>query len=417
MTSLKKCFIVTLAVLVRIKAEPECKTIKGTEVICTPGTEDYQLVRGLVSDNHRTTRVTLRSCRIIDVEYESFNNLTSLKYLDLSLNKIAKLKLGVLDEPKQLTHLNLSYNMLTEFPLGLFDQTTNIESLDLKGNKINNIELGVFDPLQNLRFVDLSSNAFQGRDLSAYIFDRSPNIAFMDFSRNDMTGAPENLLHAFESLDILNLDRTLLKEVPAFATKSNLKTMKTLILSTNQISALDNAVLFINLDSLELLDLSFNIIERINGDIFSPLKKLQKIVLRDNKIKVIPDNLFQNMPKLITIHLMGNQISDVPVTAFRGTPLKNLNLSNNKITYLVDNFCLELQNSGGRLKKFLFDPNPWQCACLNEVLIEVKKLGIEYNSAKYNGKKAVCVTTNEFHCKRQQNFNDFYIDLYKNVVS
>ncbi|XP_075986557.1 uncharacterized protein LOC142983516 [Anticarsia gemmatalis] len=415
MSALQKILIIALSILLT-EAAPECKTFTDKDVVCTAGNEDYQLVRGLVSDNTRTTGITLKACRIYDIEYESFNDLTSLKYLDLSQNKISKLKLGVIDEPKQLTYLNLSYNMLTDFPLGLFDQTTNIDSLDLKGNKINKLELGIFDPLKKLKFVDLSSNALQGKDISPYLFDQSPHITFMDFSRNDMTDAPENLLHAFQELEVLNLDRTFLKEVPLFATKSNLRTMKQLILSTNQISSLDNAAMFVNLDGLQILDLSYNIIERINGDVLSPLKNLQKIVLRNNKIKTIPDNLFKNMPKLFAIQLLGNQIEDVPINAFRGSPLKYLNLSHNKITYLVDNFCLELQNTGGRLKKFLFEPNPWQCACLNDLLKEVKRMGIEYNSEKYNGKTPVCVTTNEFNCKRHQTFNEFYVDLYNDVA-
>lgn len=416
MNSLQYGVVLTLASLVIIDAAPECKTYNKKDVVCTAGREDYELVRGLVSDNNITTGITLRSCRIIDVEYESFNDLNSLTYLDLSLNKISRLKLGVLDEPKQLTYLNLSYNMLTGFPLGLFDQANKIDTLDLKGNKINDIELGIFDPLSNLKFIDLSSNDLKGKNLNPYIFDQSPRITFIDFSRNDMTETPEILLKAFQSLEFLNLDRTFLKDVPQFAIKQNLRTLKHLILSTNQISALDNAAIFINLDSLEILDLSYNDIETINGDVLQPLKNLKKFVLGNNKLKVIPDNLFRNMPRLITIHLLGNQISDVPVNAFRGTPLKNLNLSSNKITYLTDNFCLEIQNSGGRLKKFLFHPNPWQCACLNDLIKEVKRLGIEYSTAKYNGKEPVCATTEEFNCKRHQTFNDRYIDLYNEVI-
>ncbi|PZC80695.1 hypothetical protein B5X24_HaOG214096 [Helicoverpa armigera] len=409
----------TLAVFLTVfaiaEAKPKCKTFSEKDVVCTAGKTDYQLVRGLVSDNNKTTGITLRACRIYDIEYESFNDLNSLSYLDLSQNKIQSLKLGVIDEPKQLSYLNLSYNQLTEFPLGLFDQVTKLDLLDVRGNKINKLELGIFDPLTKLNFVDLSSNALVGKDLNPYIFDQSPHITFIDFSRNNMEGSPDNLLHAFQSLQILNLDRCFLKEVPSFATKPNLGTMKHLILSTNQISKLDNPATFVNLDSLELLDLTANVIETINPNIFSPLKNLQKVDLKNNIMKTIPDDLFRNMPKLISVDLYGNQLEEVSVNAFRGSPLKNLNLSSNRITYLQDNFCLELRNSGGKIKKFLFDPNPWQCACLHDLLKEVKRLGIEYNKGKYDGKRPVCVTTAEFNCKRQQNFNEMYIDMFNDV--
>ncbi|KAF9407044.1 hypothetical protein HW555_012801 [Spodoptera exigua] len=403
--------VAVLSTIAIVEAKPKCKTF-ADNVVCTAGTSDYELVRGLVSDNNKTTGITLRDCRITSVEYESFNDLNSLTYLDLSMNKIQRLKLGVLDEPKKLTYLNLSYNQITEFPLGLFDQITNLDLIDLKGNKINKLELGIFDPLPKLKFVDLSSNAFAGKDLNPYIFDQSPHITFIDFSRNNMEDAPDNLLNAFQSLEILNLDRCFLSNVPSFATKTNLRTMKHLILSTNQIARLDNANTFVNLENLQLLDLTANMIETINPNILAPLRHLQKVDLKNNKIAVIPDNLFKNLPKLITIDLYGNQLQNVPVNAFREIPLKNLNIANNKVTYLQDNFCLELRNSGGKIKKLLFDPNPWQCACLNDLLKEVKRLGIEYKSGKYDGKRPVCVSTSEFTCKRQDSVNSLYNDMF-----
>lgn len=415
MAAFKNTLAVLLIILAIIEATPKCKTPKAKEVVCTAGKSDYELVRGLVSDNNRTTRITLRACRLSGVDFESFNDLTSLTYLDMSLNKIQTLRLGVIDEPKKLTHLNLSYNQITDFPLGLFDQITKLETLDLKGNKIETLELGIFDTLHKLRYVDLSSNALVGKDLNPYIFDQSPNITFMDFSRNNMEDSSEILLNAFLKLEILNLDRCGLSKVPEFVTKPNLGTLKQLILSTNQISTLDNPSTFVNLDSLEQLDLTANVIESINDNIFSPLKNLLKVDLKRNMIKVIPDNLFKNMPRLISVDLYGNQIEDVPVNAFRGSPLKNLNLSNNKITFLADNFCLELRNSGGKIKKFLMDPNPWQCACLNDLLKELKKFGIEYNSNKYDGTRPVCVTTSEFNCKRQKDYNELYIDIFNEV--
>uniref|UniRef100_A0A2H1VT54 SFRICE_003210 n=1 Tax=Spodoptera frugiperda TaxID=7108 RepID=A0A2H1VT54_SPOFR len=411
MAGYKAALVVVLSILALVEAKPKCKTF-ADNVVCVAGSSDYELVRGLVSDNNRTTGITLRDCRITSVEYESFNDLNSLTYLDLSMNKIQSLKLGVIDEPKKLTYLNLSYNQLTEFPLGLFDQITNLDLIDLKGNRINKLELGIFDTLPKLKFVDLSNNAFLGKDFNPYIFDQSPHITYMDFSRNNMEDSPENLLHAFQSLETLNLDRCFLSKVPNFATTANLRTMKHLILSTNQIASLDNAASFVNLENLQQLDLTANLIETINPNILSPLKRLQKVDLKNNKISVIPDNLFKNLPKLITIDLYGNQLQNVPVNAFRGIPLKNLNIANNKVTYLQDNFCLELRNSGGKIKKLLFDPNPWQCACLNDLLKEVKRLGIEYNSGKYDGKRPVCVSTSEFTCKRQESVNDLYTEMF-----
>ncbi|KOB78249.1 Toll-like receptor [Operophtera brumata] len=369
-----------------VNANLKCQTFNEKDVVCKPGTSDFILRRGLVSDNNKTTGITLRGCRITELDFEAFENDFFLQYLDLSENKISQLKLGVLDGNIQVTYLNLSHNMLTSFPLGIFDEKTNIEVLDLKGNKLNFLELGVFDPLRKLVHLDLSSNELVGKNLDPYIFDQSRKIKFMDFSRNDMSVSPELLLQAFQELDFLNLDKCSLTEVPAFATRSNLKTMKHLMLSTNQIRRLNNPRIFLNLDDLEILNLAENVIEEIDSNVFTCcVKKIKMIVLRNNRIKTLPDGLFRNLNRLGNLDLSYNLIKYVPINTIQGTALKNINLSYNKFTYLEANFCLELRNGGVTLNKFFLNDNPWQCACLNDILKEMKKYNVRYNSYKLNG--------------------------------
>lgn len=407
--------LVTL--ITTVNASLKCQTFNEKDVVCKPGTNDIILRRGLVSDNNKTTGITLKRCRITELDFEAFENDFFLQYIDLSENKISQLKLGVLDGNRQVTYLNLSYNMLSSFPLGIFDQKTNIQVLDLKGNKLKSLELGVFDPLTKLAHLDLSSNEFVGKNIDPYIFDHNRRIKFMDFSRNDMSESPELLLHAFQELDFLNLDRSSLTEVPAFATRPNLSTMKHLMLSTNQIRRLDNTRIFLNLDNLEILNLAENVIEEIAANVFTCcIKKLKMIVLRNNRIKTLPDGIFRNLNRLGNLDLSYNLIKYVPLNAIQGTALKNINLSYNKFTYLEANFCLELKNVGVTLSKFYVNDNPWQCACLNEILKEMKKYNVRYNSNKLNGVQPVCVTTKDFNCKRQSADNDFYANMYANEI-
>lgn len=411
----KLLWVTFMLILATGTADPTCQTFGVRDIVCYAGKSDYDLRRGLVSDNNRTTGITLRACRITDIEMESFKALPSLEYLDLSVNSLTKLKLGVLDDSFRLKFLNLSFNSLTEFPLGLFDQMPNLEILDLNRNQIDTIQQGVLAPLTKLRHLDLSGNMLAGRQLTSYIFEHNNHIQFMDFSRNDMSGTPDNLLQAFQAIDFLNLDRSFLNEVPSFATKPNLKSMKHLMLSTNQITKIDRPNMFVNLDNLEIINLAENAIESINANVFQPLKKLKMIVLRNNKLKSIPDSLFQNMPKLVNLYLAHNLLEFIPVNAFRGSGIKNLNIGGNKFTYLTDNFCLELKNSGTHLKKFYFGDNPWQCACLLDTLSEVRRMGIEYNNDKYNGEEKVCVANN-FNCERQTTANDINQELFAELV-
>ncbi|CAH2096926.1 unnamed protein product [Euphydryas editha] len=411
---------VFLVFLIVVDSFPTCKYVneEETEVVCNEnGDTSYALTQRLVSDNNKTISISLKGCKISSIDDGSFHNFLSLKYLDLSQNQITELKIGALDGANQLIYLNLSNNFLSEIRSGLFNQTINLNTLDLTGNKLKQLKQGAFDNLQKLGHLGLSNNNLQGKDLDPFLFNHNTHISYIDFSANEMNGSPDTLLSTMQALEFLNLERCLLNEVPTFVTRRNLITMKTLILSKNEISKLDNPTIFINLENLMKLNLAENILDQINADVFKPLKKLKVIVLRENKIKYLPENLFQNMKNLANIDLSHNLIESVPVNAFRGTSVKNLNLSNNRFTYLSDNFCLELRNSGAKLTKFYFNQNPWQCTCLMSLLNEVKKLEISYNSLYYDGKYPVCVTTKEIFCKRHDSFNSIYTELYDDIAS
>jgi hypothetical protein len=149
--------------------------------------------------------------------------------------------------------------------------------------------------------------------------------------------------------------------------------------------------------------------------VFIPLVNLKTVMLAYNKLKQIPIILFQYSPKLTNVDLSHNALEQVPVNSFRGSPIKELNLSNNRFTYLLENFCLELHQSGGLLKNLYFAQNPWQCACLRDIINEAKVFGVAYDGAEYNGANPVCVTTADFRCQREDP-NIFFTNLYYTII-
>lgn len=386
--------IILLAVINSLYADPTCtrnmSTI-GPTIICEAGGPNYVLRRGLVSDDSQTARIILRNCGISRIEKDAFNALPSLEELDLSQNDLK------------------DFNRV-------FKQTPNLKALNLSGSFIEQIKLNVFDPLTKLNSLDLSNNFIMGKNLDTHAFDHCRSIEYLDFGGNVMAGSSDHLLHSLQTIKTLILRRCSLQVVPEFATRSNLYTMTRLALSSNQITRLQDSETFAQLVNLEYLELGGNLIDSVHEDVFKPMKSIRAISLHHNKLSRLPENLFTNLNKLRNINLSYNLIEYVPVNAFRQTSVKNLNLAGNRFTYLQDNFCLELQNSGVRLQKFFFNQNPWQCACLNEVLREVKKMGIEYNDVKFQGEEPVCVTSKEFNCKRQMSVNDEFLEMYNSLV-
>ncbi|XP_022113052.2 carboxypeptidase N subunit 2 [Pieris rapae] len=404
------CWIVILIIIGLVEAKPICTNTSFDQVSCVPGNYSQVVLRkGMVSENNFTKLLSLTSCRISDVDFEAFDGVPALLELDLSQNMISYLQLGVLDEFKQLTHLNLSFNYIRNFPLGLFDQKPNLISLDLGSNKLQALELGIFDPLTKLEYLDISWNSLIGSEISPYIFDINRRIKTLKLSGNNMNEAKENLLHSLTMLQVLALEDCKLDVFPPFALQRSMKKLLRLDLSLNKIRQISNDLSFENLTSLISLHLTSNVIEDIGENVFKPLKKIKVLVFRNNRIKDIPDTLFQNIP-VTFVDLANNIIEYIPVNAFRGTKLRNFNIASNRITYLQDNFCLELRNSGAVLTKFYFNDNPWQCACLRDVLNEVKKFGVTYNDKKYDGKHPVCVVPDDFVCHRHLQYNE---NVYK----
>lgn len=386
------------------------------ELVCTAeNKENIVLGRGTVSDNNRTTTITLRGCHLIDLAEDSLSGLPSLEDLDLSQNKINKLNFKVLDGTNKLKYLNLSYNELTELDDEFLKQNPNLEILDLKYNQIFKIDQGLFDYAVKLKQIDLSHNSIVGNTLGEDIFKEVTKLEFLDLSENDLSEMPSGILEHMKVLNKLILDGCFLKELPIYSLKNNMATLTHLSLVSNEIDKLDNPLAFKNLVNLEILNLSGNLITHINENVFKPMLKLKILQLRSNMLKSIPETAFMNIKKLGNLDLSHNKIEYIPVNAFRGTSLKNLNLSDNRFSYLTDNFCLELSNSGAKLTKFYFSHNPWQCSCLQQLLAEVKKYEIDYNNSHFDGQNPVCVTDNSFQCKRHSSDNDHFIVLYDNI--
>lgn len=88
---------------------------------------------------------------------------------------------------------------------------------------------------------------------------------------------------------------------------------------------------FVGLDSLQILDLSKNKIQRIENGTFS-LKTLQILKLSDNKICNISENAFESLQALETLLLERNKLQSIPTRLFQNVDcLTFLDLSSNNL--------------------------------------------------------------------------------------
>ncbi|XP_073961358.1 uncharacterized protein [Choristoneura fumiferana] len=299
--------------------------------------------------------------------------------------------------------LHLESCRLTRIQSGSFHNSPNIRIIHLENNQIQHLEAGAFDDTTKLEEVVLSNNGLLGKNLPPNIFSNCRKLGSLRFTGNDMKDTPSGLLMGLD-INILDLERCALREVPSFVTRHSLPKLVNIDMSDNQIRRLD-ADTFSSVPNLETLNIKNNLIEYLHENAFSPLIQITGIFLNGNKIRYLPENLFIDKSSLGTINLADNLIDHVPANAFKDTTdLWDLNLSGNRLTYLPNDFFTVLQ---GKMEIFYFDRNPWQCACLNEIITKVKKKDIQYEGKTFNGREPVCMM-NGFRCSKPQDYPQLY---------
>ncbi|XP_047991781.1 leucine-rich repeat-containing protein 15-like [Leguminivora glycinivorella] len=282
----------------------------------------------------------------------------------------------------------------------------NLELLAMSSNDIKSLDADVFISLPQLRSLYLGYNRIIGKRIPSNIFHNTRKLERIGFTGNNMTGIPQILLQGLDSLDTLWLDNCSLQEVPCFSAQPSLKQ---LFLYDNQIKSLDNPDKCIWLENLLKLHLYNNLIEFIHEDFFRPLKNIENIDMSRNKIRYLPDKLFTNLSSLITVNLEKNLIEYISSATFSGSKnLSLINLSRNKLTFLPLNFVSQFS----RLEYLYFERNPWQCACLNDILIEVKAKAVQYRDVDKRGVSPACVAI-DFRCHR---LKDVHRELFESIL-
>ncbi|XP_020827230.1 toll-like receptor 9 [Phascolarctos cinereus] len=316
---------------------------------------------------------------ISKAELSIFSHFRSLKYVDLSENKVtsvsnvtsvnrtpaarAELLLGLerasQDHPPTseifMPHcdssnfiLDLSQNNLVTIQPEMFNQLSAVECLRLSSNSINQAVNGSqFSPLTSLWLLDLSQNKL---DLyHSRSFTELPHLKALDLSYNSQSFQAHGIGHNLSFI-------------------SHLPNLRYLRLAHNQIYARVSQRLFSN--SLEALDFSGNLLSSMwaEGDLylrfFQGLSKLSRLDLSQNKLRTLPDQALDHLPKslrllwakdnhitffnwsslhflpsLEVLDLSGNLLGRLATGHIpSSTQLHTLNLSRNGINFIAQGF-------------------------------------------------------------------------------
>ncbi|CAF0853882.1 unnamed protein product [Brachionus calyciflorus] len=291
----------------------------------------------------------MASNQITKLEKEMLQDLPSLEYLDLSINRIKKifndtfllttrlhtifLQVNFINyiEPnsfctiKSLGILSLYVGYDGEIDLKRIGNPKYLEQLDLSENNINKIN---FEKMVYLRTLDLSSNNIS--DIDKNTTKSFPNLSFLNIGKNKFTHEIFNNIKSLKKLSTLKISNNFITSImPSFL--AEYENLSELDLSRNQIENVE----FPLLKRLKYLYLRNNKLRIINEDSFSLLKEIKELNLDSNLISQIHSKAFFENKNLTTLSLANNFFSMKPDLQL-SPRLTLLNLKNNSISYLTN---------------------------------------------------------------------------------
>jgi len=175
----------------------------------------------LISNLRRESKESLKKCSITELqlnladerifqldglifEKEGFDlfegSLANIERLGLGFSSIReKLNSDMFQNLKSLRLLDLGHNEITSLPDGIFDNLCFLKELYLLGNNIKNLQVGCFKDLHSLEVLNLTSNELT--TLPSGIFRQLVKAKNIYLSYNHFKEVPNDL---FEDLPCLN---------------------------------------------------------------------------------------------------------------------------------------------------------------------------------------------------------------------
>lgn len=312
----------------------------------------------------------------------------TLRYLDISHNSIESVDSTLFQVIPFLLSLDLSNNRLTILSDNIFNSLGNLQNLDVSSNTVNanfkellhylpvlrylslsNIGLKVFPiiPLRNLTSLNLTFNFIEhakeisvknlgalrylylkGNSLTsvpAHIWSHTPNLKFLDLSKNPIQSLNENSFHGLErlqNLDICNLHKlkhfdpgtlSALKSLTSLRTelRHNIKDFhlgniisEVLGLQTLQIYIKEEAIEYqlngVFVPKLKELKISGEEVKKIFAEAFEGAERLYElsVQIQDTAIRELPAGLLEDLGKVsqLSLDLSRNQLASLSPATF-----------------------------------------------------------------------------------------------------
>ncbi|XP_059205355.1 leucine-rich repeat and immunoglobulin-like domain-containing nogo receptor-interacting protein 1 [Centropristis striata] len=317
---------------------------------------DGQLTTVPDSLPQNTKLLNLTHNKIKTLVHQQFQTLTQLLDLDLSDNTMVIIEAEAFLGLQSLVTLRLARNHLKIIPLGTFAGLTKLEKLDISDNEILVFLDFTFRDLPALQFITATDNDIVF--ISHQAFSGLISLQELRLDGCNLTAVPTEALTQLGGLRSLHLQRLGLTTLPNYSFR-HLERLKELVIShCRWLETLSGNSLFgLNLTSLTITHCNLSAVPYIP---LHHLVYLSYLDLSFNPITHIHGNLLGDLLRLQELRLVGGSLLRVEIGAFRGlVHLKLLNVSRNLLTTLEAGAF----HSVDSLRTLGLDNNPLACDC------------------------------------------------------
>lgn len=276
--------------------------------------------------------LSLDSNTIEYIDPEALRNSSSLQDLHLNSNKLYDIP-SVLNEVPQLQTLDLGDNQITEIFNSSFASMQKLVGLRLTENNISNVSKGVFDKMAALRILNLSSNKIQRVETGS--FDANTNLMAIRLDGNYINEI-NGLFDKLPNLVWLNISENLLQWFDYAQIPTGLQWLD---IHGNQIAELGNYYEIESQLHLTVFDASGNKLTEITGSAIPD--SVEVLNLSNNVISKVQSYTFFKKPNLTRVELTGNQIKSLTQNSLRISTIPH----------------------GKEIPEFYIGKNPFQCDC------------------------------------------------------
>ncbi len=247
-------------------------------------------------------KLKLNNNKLKSLDYEVFNSLSQLQELYLQNNELESLAsnsaLSVFSPLTSLKNLDLSINRLTDIGINLFDDLTALKTLAINYNLLHSLHIGVFSTLSKLTTLNIKGNPIQ--------------FIECDSSMSAFTG--------LSSLPVLDLENARLTRIDT-CMFSGLTALTFLSLKSNVIDYIAPGS-FANVGGINLLNLQDNNLRNLETDAFKGLNNLATLDLIGNELTVFPASAFSPLDFPSTWgKISGSGADDKVMVSLSGNPL------------------------------------------------------------------------------------------------